>query len=749
MNYLFILTIFVMGLSGLVAQVLILRELLVGFLGNELTIGIVLANWVALEAAGVFIIGKSIDKIKHSIGLFTVLELIFSLMLPVSIYLARDFKNILGIGFGEGIGLYAVFLVSLLILLPVSFCHGGLFSAGCKIYASFARDSAESIGKIYAWETLGTLSGGILLTYIFIPLLNSFQIVFIIAVSNLALSFFLATSAPKLKYVVLAALILLLYLFTSGTLNRINYLSVTRQYKAGKVLDYENSLYGQITVTRNLEQYTFFHNGIPIITSPYPNKQFVEDFGHLPLLFHQAPEDILVISAGAGGLINEIFKHRVSGLDYVELDPLLIKMLKKFPTSLTESELNDKRINIINLDGRFYLRATKRHYDIITIGLSNQADLSTNRLFTREFFALAKDKLNRQGILAFWLPGSYTFISQELKNINSCILIALTDAFDYVRIIPGDYNIILASSSREIMEVTPEIISRRLSERNIETNLFTPSYLNFRLGPDWLDWFRQSMQGALKVKNQDLKPIAVFQTLILWNKQYSVGLANILIVLGKLNLKIIALFTLLLTVLIYCVLFRKRGSKLLVAYSIFTTGFFAMLANLILIFSYQVFYGNLYRQIGLLVSIFMFGIALGSMLMAFYARKRKKYLRLLLSAELLIIIFSYLIGSILTPSFWHYHYSSWIFIALFFASGLLAGLEFPLASRIYLGKDERVGSTAGALYGADLTGGWVAGMLGSVILIPVLGIFNACMVMLIFKLSSFILLALVFNEQKI
>ena len=33
--------------------------------------------------------------------------------------LARDFKNILGIGFGEGIGLYTAFLVSLLILLPV------------------------------------------------------------------------------------------------------------------------------------------------------------------------------------------------------------------------------------------------------------------------------------------------------------------------------------------------------------------------------------------------------------------------------------------------------------------------------------------------------------------------------------------------------------------------------------------------------------------------------------------------------
>ena len=61
----FILTILVVGSSGIVAQVMLLRELLVSFYGNELTLGLILANWVILEAFGVFAIGKFIDKIKN------------------------------------------------------------------------------------------------------------------------------------------------------------------------------------------------------------------------------------------------------------------------------------------------------------------------------------------------------------------------------------------------------------------------------------------------------------------------------------------------------------------------------------------------------------------------------------------------------------------------------------------------------------------------------------------------------------
>lgn len=745
MNYLFIFTILVVGLSGIIAQILILRELLVSFYGNELTLGIILANWVILEAAGVFIVGKLIERIKNKINVLLILEIIFSLTLPLTIYLSRVFKDILGIPFGEAIGLPLIFSVSFLIILPLSFCHGALFSTGCKLYSLFNKDTPRSIGRVYTWETIGTISGGVILTYLFIPYLNSFQIAFIISITNLVITLiFLKNIAnKKLKYITFLFLsgILVFYLFLRDTPNYLQRRSINRQWKGLEVLDYRNSIYGNILVARKQEQYTFFYNGIPIVTTPYPDITFVEEFGNLPLLFHPAAKDILIIGGGAGGLINEILKYPIKKLDYAELDPLIIQMLKKFPSKLTEKEISDARVNIINLDGRFFLKSASCHYDIILIGLSKASDLSTNRLFTQEFFSLAKNKLKPDGILAIWLPGSLTYLSKELRDLNACIFNALKNTYDYVRIIPGDYNIFLASGSSNILKIDSLLLVQKINRFGIKTNLLTPSYLDYRLNKKWLDWFKNSSLTATKKINQDFLPFAVFQMLIFWNKQFSHSFSRFLESFQYLDLKIISGLIFMITILFFYITKRKRGrAKFNIAYSIATTGFFGMLMNLILIFSFQIFYGYLYYRIGILISIFMAGIATGSIFITERIEKIKNAYNLFIRLELIIILFSYLLALMITRFSSFMYGSSMIFMVLFFIPGLFLGLEFPLASKIYSDKNKPVGETAGLLYCADLIGGWIAGILGGIIFLPILGLFNTCLVIVILKLSSVVLL---------
>ncbi len=57
--------ILVMGFSGLVAEILLLRELLIVFSGNELSIGIILSNWLILEALGAYLAGWPAEKSKN------------------------------------------------------------------------------------------------------------------------------------------------------------------------------------------------------------------------------------------------------------------------------------------------------------------------------------------------------------------------------------------------------------------------------------------------------------------------------------------------------------------------------------------------------------------------------------------------------------------------------------------------------------------------------------------------------------
>jgi len=418
-----------MGFSGLVAEILVLRELLIVFAGNELCIGIILANWLILEAFGCFFPGRKAEKSGNRLETFTIITILFSLSLPTAILLIRILKRAIGISIGESIGFLPMFYSSFLILLPVSILHGALFPFSCRIYSMFSGRDESSAGRVYAYETVGTIIGGIVCTYFLIPYLNSFQASLWLAVLNFMAC--LVLIAPywktglfqKMILVFLSVLVLSSgYLVLAGQADRLHDYSVKAQWKNQNVVHYQNSQYGNICTLENEGQYIFFVDGIPGIITPVPDIPFIEEFVHLPLLAHPEPARLLVLSGGAGGVINEALKHpSIETVEYAELDPLLLDLLRKFPTPLTESELNDTRVQIRHIDGCLLLKTTRNKYDLILVGIQELSNLQANRFFTKEFFSLAREKLNKGGILVLGLPGSLTYSNEELKNLNSCI----------------------------------------------------------------------------------------------------------------------------------------------------------------------------------------------------------------------------------------------------------------------------------------------------------------------------------------
>lgn len=302
-----ILAILVMGFSGIVAQVLLLRDLLITFFGNELSIGIILANWLILEAFGCFFLGKFTERIKRPLEGFVVIQLLFGFFLPLAIFFARNLKSILGIGIGEGVGLIHILVGSFLVLLPVSIAHGALFTFSCKLYSLYSnkKDSALSIGRVYIYETLGTIAGGLVFTYLFIPYFNSLQIALGISFLNFIFCFLLlryfgaiplSLSHKIIKGISFVFILLSCLLTFSPLSQKLHWSSLRAQWKGQNLLHYQNSIYGNIAVTKSAEQYTFFSDGIPTVTTPFPDIAFVEEFAHLALLSHPSPKEVLVIS---------------------------------------------------------------------------------------------------------------------------------------------------------------------------------------------------------------------------------------------------------------------------------------------------------------------------------------------------------------------------------------------------------------------------------------------------------------------
>jgi spermidine synthase len=734
-----------MGFTSLVVQTLLIREFLIVFLGNELTVGLILANWIILEALGSSLLSRLSLNAKRPKLTYALLQSGIALYLPLGIFFIRTIKNILGLTLGEGIGILPIFFSSFFILAPLSLFDGAQFPFGCRILSDAQGRPLESAGKVYILEAIGFILAGPIFTYLLITKLNSFSIAFSLGLINLFSGLFLlkrkiSDTLTKTFFIIMSVLFIIITLTFFGPEKTIHRLSISKQWQGQKVLSYQNSIYGNLAVTKSKDQYTFYTDGIPIITTPVPDITFIEERAHFSMLSHPHPKNVLLLSGGAGGVIREILKYPIEKLTYAELDPLLIKLIKDFPTDLTKTELSDPRLDIQYIDGRRYLRLTKTKYDVIILNLPMPSTLQLNRFYTWEFFQNVKSVLTADGVFSFSLPGSLSYLSSEMRNLNGSVLNTLKDIF-YINIIPGDFNLYLAFKND--FKINPENFLKRIKESGIKTKLLNQFYLEYRLHQRWLKWFFNSLSDYRQIrKNFDLLPSATFYSIAYWNTIFSPHLENWFKKLDKLNFSGL-LFSLLLgglgIFLLKAVIPKLK--RLSVGFAIGTTGFVGMSFNLILIYAYQSFFGFVFSHLALLVTAFMAGLTLGGWLMTYRLTKIKDDYLCLSKIELSIIGFCLMTGPLLMylnrfPSL----KLAFVFFFLSCISGFLVGSEFPLANKIY-GQHQSSTPTAGLLYALDLAGAWLAALVVSIALVPVVGILKTCILLGGLKIISLILVS--------
>jgi len=188
-------------------------------------------------------------------------------------------------------------------------------------------------------------------------------------------------------------------------------------------------------------------------------------------------------------------------------------------------------------------------------------------------------------------------------------------------------------------------------------------------------------------------------------------------------------------ILLAALAWRRRRPELGAAaapLALTATGFAGMVYNMALVFAFQALYGYAYLWIGLLVSVFMAGAAGASLL---FAQGDGAARRPFLLSEAALTLFSAglplafgALGSAALPD----GALKGTFLLLGLAAGALTGAQFPLACRLR-------GPGPAALYSCDLLGGWLGAVLGGALLLPVLGLRDACLGLAALKLATFIL----------
>jgi spermidine synthase len=699
---------FLLGFLAAPLQILLLREFAAHFYGSELVFGFVLAGWLLWGGLG----GLWASRIKS--GRPSAAALLFSVTVLAPLVFAglRFSRFVLGTLPGELTG-----------LLPAGvFAFGLTLLLNAPLGAAFVQvaKSEGPLARVYLWESAGAASGGLTATLVLVPQLSNWLG---LAVLGAAVLVVLALVTRRAAAVAPILLLAALAVFDGP--------SQKLFWKPFDLVRSHDGLYGQLSVIRTAEQVSLYSDGFRVYSSPDPAA--AEEAVHFAMLQNPSAHRILLVGGGAGGGIAELLKYPRTEIDYVELDPDIIRLSEEFLGDAAKSALRDPRVRIVLTDGRTFLESSRERYDAVILDLPEPATAQINRFYTLEFFRAARERLVDGGIFSFRVPSAENYIAPPLARFLATMDATLQAAFPEVAVVPGEANIFLASVRPLLFE--SDLLARRLAGAGIRTKYVTPAQIAGRLHPWRIEALRKALESGPRILNTDLHPVNYYFHAVLWSRQFGGWEARLLDALADVPARRLVDVPLLVAVLLFAGFLWKAPASGRTALPMALMGLTTMAVELLVLIRYQTLHGIVYGRLAALLAAFMAGLALGALRGAL--RKSFRPSRIIfLQAGLLGLV-------LLLESAIESRPSGFVLGGSLSVLGFLGGDFFVIAAALAPDSARR----AGLAYGADLLGSFAAAAVLSAVLIPLAGLpalFRALVV-----LNSFGLLYLIVVRNRL
>ncbi len=705
---------FALGIISTSVQVILLRELLVAFGGNELSFSIAFAVWLVSVSLGALILRKSKAVIRHFTTLATLLIMAPVISL-VQVNLVRLIKPVM-VGFGELPSPATILILSVIGIFPFGFIIGALFVA---IVAYLERAGiTKPIPFAYGIETLGSaIVGGGLAAF----LLEKLDPVAITALGGMlcVVVAILLPGKPPTRKVALIALVGVLGIAIFG--KRVDITTRGWEWHPLSVGASVDTRYGNIVVTSRGDMNDFYENGVLIFSAP--DLFYAEETVHIPLLCHPSPHKVLILGGGGSGVVHEVAKYAsIESLDYVELDPKMIDVVRRFtPPGWLSAE--GVKVRAIYGDGRRYVASTHELYDVVIVNVGEPVNLQICRYYTVEFFKKVACILHAQGVLALKIPCEGAYLGPERASLISAIANACRQALGRVTILPGETIHIIASRNLEVEDRVTKLLDT-LEERGIATSFITSPVIANRLFPlarAQIDSIVASFESVRP--SVDDRPISFAYSIALWAKHFRSGKLLLRMIRWSGFGRWLAILTALAIVFpLGFVRGNLRCCDIVVgALAVYAMGFASMLTQVLLLLCFQVLSGYIYVKIAMLIAGFMLGMGIASLVSHKYHGKTLARDILLLQVALIVIPLGVVaIFDVLRSSKIGGFYIDLPFTILAFLTGATSGAIFARASDL-LRQSSSEAEAGGLAYSLDLVGASVAGLLVGFLVVPTLG----------------------------
>ena len=724
--------LFLAGLTASVGQIVLIREVIALFNGNELSLGFVLAAGLLWTAIGSSFAGWLFRKASNLRGILAVEEILCGVSLPLSICALREARALSQTVPGEVLGPVRATVLCLVCLSIFCALSGSLFSLAAQMMRQESAVSpTKASSSAYLLETTGAAVGGIVTSVLLLRIFSCMQIAVLVAFLCVVTGTCLTIRRLRIQIAVLVIALFIAIPLIIHVAPRLDMLTQQRLWPQFELLDSEDSPYGRLTVIGANGMRSIYDNGS--ILANVPDPAAAEDSVHYALLQHFAPRRVLLIGNGINGSISEILKHpTLERIDYAELDPMLIAIYRRlFPREAAQS-FSDPRVHVHEMDGRLYLQSATNKFDVIVVNLPDPANAQLNRFYTTEFFHIVREHIASGGLLALQLHSSAESFSPELAVFLRCIDRTLRTVFPRVIVIPNESLHFFASGDSAGLTDDPQVLVTRFRDRDLQTLYVREYFIPFHMTPDRMSQVHEllNMKAGTPI-NRDFYPAAYYFSTVLWSGQFGRGHTRILESISRIPVSRVLFFPIALSIAIAVILAistsQKRQTSAASLWSVIVNGYVLMTLQILFLLSFQSVFGYVYDELALLIGMFMAGIAAGSWLGIRHAGRteRRSLLRvaavsqisLAASAPLLLGITNLLAQNLQPGASFSFARALYPIFAVLFA--MPGGYLFPIASRIFLKRDGE--TNLASLYALDLAGGCAGALVLAGFVIPLFG----------------------------
>jgi spermidine synthase len=311
----------------------------------------------------------------------------------------------------------------ILAILPPSIFMGigfplALGIAGRRLDDDRQEDVARRIGAMYSLNVAGAIAGSLLAGFVLLPRLGSVNA--LIALSALFVASGVWLSGRRRRWIAAVAVVAA-FAWLSRDFPDPFKVAIDRRY-GDQLLEFWRHEGAQtaVSVRASQFQHVLYLDGLHQANDQPEMVRLHRALGHLPMVLHGHPRDVLVVGMGGGATPGAVSQYPDARIQIVELAEG-VRQAAQFFNHVNYGLLTQPNVTVRIDDGRNFLALTDRRFDVVTADIIQPGHAGAGHVYSREYFSLVRNALQDDGVALQWIGHrprlEYTLIMRTFLDV--------------------------------------------------------------------------------------------------------------------------------------------------------------------------------------------------------------------------------------------------------------------------------------------------------------------------------------------